>query len=204
CYNSRTLDDMKRDILSYAQNFDIHGIFFDEAATGAEQAAIYQDLTAYARGLGLNFIVANPGTATDQAYMTGDNGVDNAVTFESDYAHWLSASQPSDWTQTAAPGQTTALIYDVPDAAQMQAMANRAAQWNFGYLYITDDSLDNPWDSLPSYWNDLVDTLSGLQAGDDYDGDGMLNAEDSCPLVSNIGDIDSDGDGLGDLCDAGP
>ncbi len=78
-------------------------------------------------------------------------------------------------------------------------------QWNFGYLYITDDSLDNPWDSLPSYWKDLGRHPQwGLQAGDDYDGDGMLNAEDSCPLVSNIGDIDSDGDGLGDLCDAGP
>ena len=24
---------------------------------------------------------------------------------------------------------------------------------NIGYVYVTDDTLDNPWDSLPSFWD---------------------------------------------------
>ena len=35
----------------------------------------------------------------------------------------------------------------------------------------------------------------------DFDGDGIINSEDNCVGVSNPDQEDSDGDGIGDVCD---
>lgn len=37
----------------------------------------------------------------------------------------------------------------------------------------------------------------------DYDGDGLVNARDNCAARPNADQKDSDGDGLGDVCDPG-
>jgi hypothetical protein len=46
------------------------------------------------------------------------------------------------------------------------------------------------------------DPCEGL--GGDTDGDGVCNANDNCPDVANADQADSDGDGVGDACDAPP
>ena len=38
----------------------------------------------------------------------------------------------------------------------------------------------------------------------DGDGDGIVDADDNCPAVSNADQADSDGDGAGDACDEAP
>jgi gas vesicle protein len=48
-----------------------------------------------------------------------------------------------------------------------------------------------------------TDTLTGNPTIDDTDGDGIVDALDNCKLSANVDQVDSDNDGLGDVCDGG-
>ena len=61
-------------------------------------------------------------------------------------------------------------------------------------LYFNDDELpieDAGWDFMSQFTNPLTD----------MDEDGILDADDNCPAVSNAPQTDVDGDCLGDACD---
>ncbi len=47
--------------------------------------------------------------------------------------------------------------------------------------------------------DDLV--VAGLEDDEDDDNDGISDVQDNCPLISNQGQMDSDGDSFGDACD---
>ena len=45
-----------------------------------------------------------------------------------------------------------AVFYNLSTTAQMQAAVDLAQQRNFGYVFASDASGANPYDTLPSYW----------------------------------------------------
>ncbi len=93
----------------------------------------------------------------------------------------------------------------------------------YGYLACLRDDETTPEDDGADPGDVITFTINGLPAiasgpddpiwisnGDllevdlgvpDADGDGVFDGGDNCPLVSNPDQADTDGDGLGDLCD---
>ncbi|HEX3598197.1 MAG TPA: hypothetical protein VHU80_23975 [Polyangiaceae bacterium] len=47
----------------------------------------------------------------------------------------------------------------IPYAAKFDAVYAAAAVKSTAYVYITDDDLPNPWDSLPSFFDSLLAAL---------------------------------------------
>src|SRR5439155_10073922 len=98
-------------------------------------------------------VVGNPGINTSANYLLRPTA-DALVTFENNagYAQYV----PDPWTKTWPAIDFSHLCYAVATPATMTSYVQLAVSRNAGYLYVTDDSGSNPWDSLPAYWETEV------------------------------------------------
>ena len=129
----------------------LEGIFFDEQSNQAKDVAYYQTLSQYAKAHGLSYTVGNPGTDTAEAFV---GALDTMLIYETDGVP--SVSQMAGW-HTKYPRSNFGIIpYKVP---AMNASFVSTARGYVGYIYLQSDDLPNPWDSLPSYFADLLAAL---------------------------------------------
>lgn len=158
-YGQRDSEDVQTDIDLYDAYYDIDGIFFDETANDEDNLSYYQELYSYVtEQTALETVVINPGTSTIESYLNGDTvAADTAVTAENTYDAWLDWPDQASWTSEMDSEAFSVMVYDCPDEDSMEAAIDLAVSRNYGYIYITDDNGDNPWDSLPSYWSELID-----------------------------------------------
>jgi hypothetical protein len=126
------------------------GIFFDEQSNRAGDVAYYRDLSQYTKAQGLPFTIGNPGTDTAESYI---GALDTMLIYES--AGLPSTSQMAGW-HAKYPVSNFGVI---PYATQLDAAFVRNARNYVQYVYLQNDSLPNPWDSLPGYFNDLLAAL---------------------------------------------
>ena len=165
-YTKREKHKIQADIDTYVQHYDIDGIFFDEAANTAEHKNFYAQLATYIRTkTNLKLIMLNPGVATAPAYVDAQHSIaDTVVTFEQTYAHWTQVPGPPPWTQTLTASRFALLVHTAPNITAMKRAIDLGASHHYGYIYITDDMGANPWDTLPSYWQDMVRYIQQLNA----------------------------------------
>ena len=153
-YGWRPLDDALADVGRYMTWYGVDGIFFDEAASGAEQLGHYGALARGARRDGARLVVLNPGVPPAAGYF---HVADVVVTFEGDYAAYDAAmAQTPRWLDREPPGHVAHLIYGATRAQALGTLDRGAA----GYVYATSGALPNPWRTLPAYLGDEVEALA--------------------------------------------
>lgn len=164
-YGGRALSAVQADVDLYAQHFPVSGIFVDETADDPSQLAYYGALYDYIRSKPtLQTVLLNPGTAIDEQYISRPAG-DGAVIFEKQGADWPGYT-PAGYV-AAYPARRFAMLAHTSASVQsMRQYVDLAVSRNFGYVYVTDDiylnpDTDNPWDSLPAYWDDLLAYVAG-------------------------------------------
>lgn len=156
-YGNRPLADCKADIDSYYGWYDVDGIFFDEMSTDAGKISYYKDLHDFLAGKDPGaFITGNAGVNTNAGYM---DAADQLVIFEQSTGY--DAWEPSSWVRAFPDDRFCALVYGVSGRTTMEDYVNLARSRNIGYVFITDDVLPNPWDTLPAYWEDEVAFVAG-------------------------------------------
>jgi hypothetical protein len=151
-YGANAATQVKADIDRW-QNFypgQIGGIFFDEQSNKADYVGYYRDLSQYAKSKGMSFTVGNPGTDTAESYV---GALDTMLIYES--AGLPSATAMGGWHSKYAHSNFGVIPY----AAAIDPAFVRNARQYVGYVYVQNDSLPNPWDSLPANFADLLAAL---------------------------------------------
>ena len=151
-YGDRSLDDVKFDIDNYHTFYpNLDGIFFDEMqyeATGYE--SYYTTLRAYAAAKNFDVTFGNPGTKLPVSYMST---LDYIVIFEDTSTADLTSykSYKSYYSQLA--------MISINQATLPTAWVNSATKLS-EWLFVSDDTLPNPYDTLPSYLETLAKLIN--------------------------------------------
>ncbi|HVT34895.1 MAG TPA: spherulation-specific family 4 protein [Nevskiaceae bacterium] len=160
-YGARAAATVQGEVDQYAALYNVDGIFVDEMSSQSADVPYYAALYAYIKNRNAAWnVVGNPGTNTVEDYLKpATRGADTLVIYEDKAAH-LAAFAPAAWTANYSADHFAAIIHTQPDANAMRAELGAASLANVGWVYITDDVLPNPYDTLPSYWNAEIAALA--------------------------------------------
>ena len=151
-YGKKTASIAQGEIAKYQGWYPgIKGIFFDEMSNTAGDEAYYKGLDQFAKSKGLPVTVGNPGTDTLASFV---GTVDTILIYESE-------GLPTVSSLAVFSGQYDkknfgVIPYGVP---ALNAAFVTGARAHVGFIYLTDDTVPNPWDTLPSYFSNLLGAL---------------------------------------------
>jgi Spherulation-specific family 4 len=159
-YGQRDPNTVMRVIAATEANYGINGVFLDQAPTSCTSSTpfsentlqYYQNLSNFVHSPAFKgTVVLNPGTppATD-CWMSV---ADILVTYEnSGITNYQYSYAEMPWVKNYSASRFWNLLYAVPTEKNMQTAFSLAQQRNVGLIYVTNESLPNPWDEVPSYW----------------------------------------------------
>jgi hypothetical protein len=148
-YADRPLSEVKADIDTFYRFYAVQGIFLDEMSNDVADRDYYRHLHDHIKAKdAAHTVVGNPGAAASSNWQLAVTDI--VVVFENTaaaYDRWVAPS----WT-LQAPSDEIAHLVHTTSGAQRDRTAHLSAQRNAGHVYMTDDVMTNPWDTLPSYW----------------------------------------------------
>lgn len=151
----RTVAQMVTQALQYDDWYGpLEGIFVDELSSSLHDFEFYQNFSLQIRAAKPEWkLVANPGIPCPEQYL---QLFDTLLTREAAGSATVAATT---WGQNYPADRQYYLYYAVSTTTTMITKVNEARSRNVGYVYVTNDVLPNPWDTLPPYIDDLVAEL---------------------------------------------
>jgi len=108
------------------------------------------------KSLGMTYTMGNPGTTTLKSYV---GTLDSIIIYESAGTPSLSYPASATFYPSYSKSNFGFLAYSVPSLdTSFETSTSTYVQW----MYITNDGLSNPWDTLPSYF---MNEVAALDAG---------------------------------------
>lgn len=149
-YGKRDPFLVKEDIYKWSnfyQSLGVEGIFFDETATDSKLLPFYKDLSKYARSLDFDFLVINPGYTTHNDYISSKIA-DVIVSYENSMKAW-NTTFPKIVNKETKDTKLCLLLHTLK-VNDFRKVLKDSKLKNFTYIYITEDTLPNPWDDISS------------------------------------------------------
>lgn len=157
-YGTRAISDVESYIDCWYQWYDVDGIFLDEQA-GQYQPGFeeyYSKIYTYIKKNNQSLVVGNPGGETRTTYIPI---TDVVFRYENSGEKFLSAEN-GNWVNYFNRSQFGAFIYN---SGLWKDCIDAADRLNYGWIFVTNDILDNPWDSLPAYFEEMCDYLKSYR-----------------------------------------
>lgn len=159
-------DEALRDVATWANDYDIDGIFFDEVANASEGVSWYTSLCREAKALHseIGEVFLNPGTGTAEGYLqSGD--CDTVVITENQASFLLPDLQVDSYVESRAyQANRFASLFHTASFSQLSEALREVTAHSIGYVFITSDHSANPWDELPSYWDVELEAIRALNS----------------------------------------
>ncbi len=180
-FGSRPLSVVQAEIARYFSWYSVDGIFFDEASVNCADLPYYTSLYNYVKSYGSNkMVVLNPGMNTQECFMSASDVI---IIFEdifSSYESWT----PSNWVYNYPPNRFWHLIYDT-SLLDMPIAVVWSGMRHAGWVYVTPDTLPNPWDTLPtsSYWQAEIRAVSRTLTGYMTSGGKLYDGSSSVQII---------------------
>lgn len=164
-YADRPIAEVKADIDSYAAWYDIDGIFIDEMSNTSSTSDLdfYEEVYDYIKLTEPTWeVMGNPGINTQEAYLTRPVA-DRLMNYESFGSNYVGHT-PSAWNANYDSSNFVNLLHtlDSNDVPTMEQYIDLAVSRNVGSIYFTDDVLGNPWDRLPTFWDEQVAKVAAV------------------------------------------
>ena len=154
----------------YNEYPSIQGIFFDQVSTEAHHVDFYRNLYSNVQLAASGrhppqhgMVVFNPGVlneATHVDYL----GIGDAmfVVYEGmpDPFFDLNPARP---VRVSQRQRAAALVYGTAPGSDVSDVLAHARSLNLGGIYVTDDKLPNPWDTLASYFEEVVHAIERVK-----------------------------------------
>lgn len=152
-WGARSLSAVEADVNAYYSRYGVNGIFFDQASTNCAYSSYYATLNAFVKAKGGTArTILNPGTQTSQCYVSD---ADILLTFEGSDSQYVSSYSAPRWVTSYSSSHFWHIIYGTPTASAVAQAVQLSKQRGAGYVYVTPDTLPNPYDTLPTagYWS---------------------------------------------------
>jgi hypothetical protein len=129
----------------------LKGIMFDQMSNVPGDEAYYQTLNTYAKGKGYTVTVGDPGTDVPDSFI---GLLDTIIVYDDAGLPNLAALPPY---YANHPKNSFAIVpYAVP---ALDSAFVASARQHVGFIYLTNDTLPDPWDTLSPYFAALLAAL---------------------------------------------
>jgi hypothetical protein len=160
-YTHREQSLIRKSIDFYKNKYQVENFFLDEVNSSNEAVPYYKELQFYInKDAKSNEVMLNPGVIPNNILM--NDSTMKRVVFEGNYKTFI-----DEFNTTNLPEESrkynVCLIYDVKKE-QMKDSIDLAIVKHCGELYITDDRGNNPWDTLPTYWNAIIKYIDKINS----------------------------------------
>jgi len=144
------IGNLKAQVKAYDRWYEVDGIFFDEMSGVVGHEGYYSTLDSFVKSLGENFTVGNPAATVPAGHI---GTLDTLVIYENSGLPDLSKFAYSGYDKS----NFAIVAYGMASVARsFVARISGVAGW----VYLTDGTLPNPYDSLPGYFEEEVAMLS--------------------------------------------